>query len=311
MLKKSLLCAILIAAATPVFGQNWTAVIQPLDNTITGVSFINADTGFIITDQGEFARTNDAAATWTAGRIAPGVYLEDISFANGLVGVACGKRGALYYTSDGGQSWHDVSIEDTAAALFSVQMFDPRTGLVIGMSTSAEVPYSGVSYRTTDGGKTWQSLKRMGLGYSEIFYDKSGGVFFPSFGQVHHSSDFGKSWQTVKIGEDTRARDIAFTANTGIMVGPKGFCTISTDGGKTWTPNPQSPGITLVAVELVSDTEAYAGGLSSTMLRTTDTGKTWAKELMARSFSVHDMCQAGGRLYAVGSDGAMVYKNVP
>ena len=57
MLKKSLLCMILIAAATPVFGQNWTAVVQPLDNTITGISFINADTGFITTDHGEFART--------------------------------------------------------------------------------------------------------------------------------------------------------------------------------------------------------------------------------------------------------------
>lgn len=66
----------------------------------------------------------------------------------------------------------------------------------------------------------------------------------------------------------------------------------------------------LVAVQLVNDTVAYMGGTNNTLLRTTDAGRTWTPELMAVPFNVFDLVLIGDKLYAAGSSGGLMWKQV-
>jgi photosystem II stability/assembly factor-like uncharacterized protein len=61
--------------------------------------------------------------------------------------VAVGYYGAIYWTDDGGESWHKGTV-DTNQLLYSVSMADTEHGWAVGQL--------GTILRTNDGGRTWQ-----------------------------------------------------------------------------------------------------------------------------------------------------------
>ncbi len=309
MKKTALALLLLIACSAPLLAQDWQPVKLPIDDPVTGICFVTPDTGLLATNLGTLEYTDDGGRTWKTHRVMAGAGLEDISFVNGSLGLVCGKRGLVYRTADGGQTWENVSpTVDSTVVYFSVRLFDKKNGLLAGMSINPDTPYQGIAYRTTDGGKTWIAVDKMGMGYSQIFYTPALGVYLPSFGQLHHSPDLGKTWQTQKVADEARARSLSFAGNTGMMAGPKGFFMVSHDGGKTWAVHKQDPNHTYVSVVVLDDKEAYMAGLNAVMMHTTDGGANWAPELLSRSFDVLDMQKVGNRLYAVGNNGGMVYK---
>ena len=60
--------------------------------------------------------------------------------------VAVGYHGAIYWTDDGGESWHKGKT-DTNQLLYSVSMADTEHGWAVGQL--------GTILRTNDGGRTW------------------------------------------------------------------------------------------------------------------------------------------------------------
>ncbi len=303
-------CLLGLTAVTALPAQDWKAVKLPVDEAITGIQFISPDTGFLVTREGTFLRTYDRCATWQTGTVDKTARLEDVSFASTAHGLVCGGYGALYVTEDSGQSWDNVSPGDSAHMYFDVLMVDTRIALVSGMDRGANVPYAGILLRSTNGGRSWLGQESMGMGYSELISTDAGRILLPSFGQLHVSTDQGETWQTRHLGIRGRARALSLSGSTGFLVGPESMCARSTDSGQTWTNLQIEEDRTFVAVEVVNEQTAYIGGLGSHMLVTTDGGQTWKEELMARSFSVLDMALIGDRLYAVGSEAAMVYKIV-
>jgi len=61
---------------------------------------------------------------------------------------------------------------------------------------------------------------------------------------------------------------------------------------------------------MADDTVGYLAGVNALMLKTTDGGRTWGQELLAKSFNVLAMELVGDRLYAAGSEGSIIYKVV-
>lgn len=291
-------------------GQGWEAVDFPLEENITGICFVHPDTGFVVTVTGKCARTHDAGKTWKVFQVVGAIPLEDVSFINSKLGVVCGRNGALYRTVDGGSTWENKSLKDTIPWFFDVEMFNAKTGLVIGMTRDSASPFGGLAYRTTDGGATWKKQKLSGLGYSEILYRPGGPVYLLAFGQLLHSDDFGKSWESAKTVEGTMARTFSIFGRTGILAGLQGMGAYSSDSGKTWAKLDRRSDRIYIAAELVDEKVGYIGGTKATIMRTADGGRTWRQELMAKSFDVLDMCLIGDRLYAVGSDEGIIFKKV-
>lgn len=288
--------------------QDWNVLPLDWNENLTGVDFVHPDTGFLVSTSGSFARTVDRGKTWKATIVNEGIKLEDVSFFNGSMGLICGHRGNLYLTTNGGQDWLNVSPGDTAHIYFDVEWLDSGTALLTGMDKASNTPMAGVAYRSIDTGRTWNKLENMGMGYSEIHVTPDGVVRFPSYGQLLYSRDNGNTWTKTETFTGTQARTLSMYGKTGLMAGPHGMCAFSADSGKTWTKAEQSEKLTFITAELIDEQIGYIGGLKATMMRTTDGGKTWEKELLVKSFHVFDMCRIGNRLYAVGSSGTIIYK---
>lgn len=299
-----------LVVSTTVGAQGWEAVTFPLEENITGVCFVHPDTGMVVTAKGKYARTDNAGKTWKVGQVTTDIPLEDVSFVNSKLGVVCGRNGALYLTSDGGSTWENKSLKDTLPWFSDVEMFDSRIGLVIGMTRDSASPLSSLVYRTTDGGKTWKKQKPLGIGCSEIQYDPGEQVYLLAFGLLYTSYDLGQNWKSVKTVDGVLARTMAIFGKTGILAGPQGMKAYSSDSGKTWTKLEKWSDMIYIASEMVDEKVGYIGGTKATIMRTTDGGRSWNQELMAKSFNVLDICLIGDRLYAVGSDGGIIFKKV-
>ncbi|RKX27836.1 MAG: hypothetical protein DRP47_05975 [Candidatus Zixiibacteriota bacterium] len=298
----------LLMLASAANAQGWQSMTLNWNETLTGVAFTHPDTGFLVSASGGFAQTVDGGKTWKTTVVNEGVKLEDVSFASGNRGLVCGHRGGLFLTTDGGRNWLDISPGDTNHIYFDVEWIDSKTALLTGMDRGAEAPMAGVAYHSIDTGHTWQRLESMGMGYSEINVSPDGTVCFPSYGQLLCSHDKGSSWTKIRTFNDSPARTLSIFGKTGLMAGPHGMCAISEDSGKTWTLVLQSESSTFVTAELIDEHSGYIAGPKAIMMRTADGGKTWERELLVKSFHILDMCQIGNRLYAVGSEGSIIYK---
>lgn len=290
--------------------QDWNSIDFPNNENITGIFFVHPDTGFAITNRGKFARTYDKGSTWDMTDITKGIPLEDLHFLNSKTGFVCGHNGGIYTTNDGGYTWENKSINSKVARLFDIQMFDNETGLTIGLTNEGENKWQGISFRTTNGGKSWEKEPPLGLGYSEIYQENKSPAYYLSFGKIHTSIDKGENWATTKTHDGGPARTLSFYNRFGILAGPAGIIYYTNDGGASWYPAQQDEKKIFVSSQMVSATIAYIGGIQTEVMISIDGGRTWTDEVLPKSFDVLDFYLVGARLYACGTNGNLLYKIV-
>ncbi len=61
---------------------------------------------------------------------------------------------------------------------------------------------------------------------------------------------------------------------------------------------------------MIDENTGYIGGTKASIFKTTDGGRNWNQELMAKSFDVFALCIIGDWLWAVGADGGIIRKKV-
>jgi len=114
--------------------------------------------------------------------------------------VAVGYHGSIYWTEDGGNSWHK-GLTDTERLLYSVSMGDSKRGWAVGQS--------GTVLRTVDGGKNWKSQPNLKVdegshlfGVHAIDGDNAWAV--GEWGTRIHTEDGGETWidQSIPITVD-------------------------------------------------------------------------------------------------------------
>jgi photosystem II stability/assembly factor-like uncharacterized protein len=172
--------------------------------------------------------------------------------------VAVGYHGAVYYTEDGGETWHKGEVP-TNRLLYSVSMADAQRGWVVGQN--------GVILRTEDGGKTWvdqPNLKRDEeshlFGVEATSPDHA--IAVGAWGSRIFTDDGGKTWQdnsllvgtdhpqfvwlTIeeqerarrggKVYEDVTLQDVYCLRGTQKcwLIGEFGYIYHSDDAGRTW-----------------------------------------------------------------------------
>ena len=154
-------------------GQSWTEITPPNlePAVIQAVWFVDAQSGWLVLTRLEapesiaysLARTSDGGATWQVTPLplfAPGdpdalaeaVYLHFVDAQTGWLVVkrATGSNfsvGALFKTTDGGQSWTQLALPIGEPVYFAT----PELGWVAGG------PAGDLLYRTRDGGQSWQA----------------------------------------------------------------------------------------------------------------------------------------------------------
>jgi photosystem II stability/assembly factor-like uncharacterized protein len=270
---------------------DWSALkyfLQPTD-----VFFATSLTGWIIGSA--LVKTTDGGATWVeqqAGRAGNAIHFSGV-----VDGWMAGDSGLLLHSADGGKAWNAQSSAASTSTIYGLYFPQPALGWAAGTG--------GTLLKTTDGGNRWQAktVPESVDFLSVHFFDATtgwlaGGGYAKSgtwSGQVQKTTTGGESWSVVYAAPGKTLTDLFFTdSQTGWIIGESALLRKTTDGGTSWTdqPNPLT-GTTqrLESVHFVDKNNGWvAAGYSGKILNTTNGGANWAEQTSGTSewlYSVH------------------------
>ena len=199
---------------------------------IEGSYFFNSAKGVAVgrnklSGNGAIIITTDAGGLWTAAPPQP-ERLVDVHFANNNVGWTVGRNDFVLRTTDGGNTWTDISAA-TGDHLNGVYFTSPINGYVVGKA--------GNIIHSVDSGNTWLA---QASGTTEdlnavYFVDDSTGWTVGKAGTILLTNDSGMTWSPQTSGTSEDLMDVAFVNDTvGWTVGTAGIVLKTTDAGLNW-----------------------------------------------------------------------------
>lgn len=216
--------------------------------------------------------------------------LSSVYFSDSLHGWIGANNGVIKTTDNGGISWQDIQTpaEEIITAIY---MLDKNTAWVM----ADHYPISQM-YRTTDAGKTWETitfeLEQVWSIRDLRFVDINTGYFI-SRGRLFATNDGGYNWNKVSV-EDVFATGYCFVDRMNGWLLHRTGAMRTADEGKTWIP---VRNLTIKKNEMefpywnegyycdISFTDVNNGIISASMidtfgylLTTSDGGNTWTKK---------------------------------
>jgi photosystem II stability/assembly factor-like uncharacterized protein len=202
---------------------------------------------------------------------------------------AVGNYGAIYHTSNAGQTW-EARDSETKVPLFSVDFADAQHGWTVGKS--------GEILATTDGGRTWVRQKSPIDVTKHLFkvraIDARTVWAVGDWGAIAVTTDGGATWQDRSLPklkvlaseradrrenlvlEDVVLYDVVWPdPQHGYIAGEFGTVLATADGGETWIKRTLPTDKTLFGIYFATADEGWAVGIDGLVLHTTDAGQTW------------------------------------
>lgn len=189
--------------------------------------------------QGKLFRSTNAGVTWDT--LLVGGSYRDIQFAPSDPSVLYALRGGIIKSTDGGQTWTDIS--ERFSGVVASLAIHPEDANVLFVGTSGS--FGGTLYRSVDGGETWQDI---GEGTSLV-----NGVTSLALHPANPEIIF------------------AGTAWSGVIMK-------STDGGDTWGLMISTSHLVHDLLISPDDHQVLAGFSDLGILRSNDGGQTWASD---------------------------------
>ena len=141
------------------------------------------------------------AAAWLIQTSGATASLRGVSAVDGRTAWACGSKGTVLKTLDGGATWTMVPVPGEETTDFrDIEAFGPDDAVVMAIDRPAKI------FRTRDGGETW----------TRTYHDDSPGIFLDGLAFFDERSGLA-------VGDPMEGRF---------------FLIATTDGGDTWTPLP-------------------------------------------------------------------------
>lgn len=256
----------------PLPGEpGWVRQTSGTTAHLGGVSFVDANVGTVVGQDGTILRTDDGGGVWTSQSSGTLLTLNGVSMIDASMGFAVGYGGVLLRTGDGGQTWSPQS-SGTTLPLWDVEFPDPLHGYIVG---GLSMGTSSVILRTSDGGNTWIQVPISSPPLFAVdFISADVGWAVGRFGTILKTTDGGVSWISQGTTQYYLVSVSFVTATDGWVMHSEGIYH-TTDGGTTWTS--QSPATTRVLSRIwFTDTDTgTVVGTQGMIFRTTDAGVTW------------------------------------
>jgi hypothetical protein len=159
--------------------------------------------------------------------------LTTVDFVSAREGFVGGAAGALFATTDGGQTW--VRRSQPAMGTINKLLFTSATAGWAGTSTGL--------FRTANGGQTWQAVPAydaygVGIAVHDVqFVTTLVGYAVGSGGGICKTTNGGTSWRPVQQRHDKtyRFRAVSFSSmDSGTVIGDEHARWLTTNGGQTW-----------------------------------------------------------------------------
>lgn len=306
------------AQASPAHAETTSTVFLPLlgrstppqwigpgGGLIAAVAIYPADSNIVYAGSwgGGVYRSTDRGRTWawsSFGLTNTIIVSLAVDPTNPDVAYAGTYKGKLYKTIDGGQSWFLSSQGIQEEAIVYSIVVDPGNAQRIysatrGISNNSQQPWSGVIYRSLDGGSSWErSLYDLGGSdyqdyvYSLLIHPLSPNVVFAATHEhgIYRSTNYGDSWKGVNNGisnYSTRAvvagPDAEYHDNVYTGVWELKGVYKSTDLGKSWTLTPDGiEGAHIYSMDLdpAQPRWIYAATFNMGVMRTTNASRNWS-----------------------------------
>jgi photosystem II stability/assembly factor-like uncharacterized protein len=215
---------------------------------------------------------NFTQAVWDQQHLGTNL-LYDIDFPprNVTNGFACGANSWFLKTTDGGDSWEQVTRIDPSGNFNAIHFpLDDRGGYI--------ACDSGNIQRTEDGDR-WEKIY---TGSNENLY----GIHFPesnnqgyvvgAAGAIKRTDDMGVHWEEHPY-PPYNFYDVYFVSrDEGWVVGDSGVILHTLDGGYNWERQTSNVSTSLFGVYFLSPINGWVVGASKTFLKTDDGGASWA-----------------------------------
>ena len=261
--------------------------------------------------------------TWALKFSVTGKVFKDVRFATPEVGYVVTELGAVYKTTNGGDSWQNKLNLGFPYYWYGVDALTPDTVVIAGFNNQGDI-HSGVMRWSYDGGSMWTQDIILsipaGVGWLDrvhFFNADTGIVMASTSGGVHYTLNGGEdssSWTYVQINQDLSW----FAGNidpepsgdvyaAGLHIGH------SSDFGISWNTAPPADFTFDGGVDFLDDNHLYGwtgGGQISAPVqgwvhRTTDGGQTWSGRLNTFSYPIRAVkffsetlgLAAGGNVY--------------
>lgn len=288
-------------------GLNWSpAAIEgtlPYDS-LSDVAMNASGVGLAVGRDGQLLRSTDAGQHWAPVPTPNGlrVNLQRVTFASGTVAFAAGEFGRLLRSNDSGASWGWLMPFDfgTDQGFSDLKFSSPTEGVAVTLSGRVFIAQSG--------GNFWMESGESGI--TALAYSPSQSILAVGIsGNVKRSDNQGWDWQNLVDYPWTWETDLAFgSSSIGIAAHRSGAIYRTTNGGGSWEPVVPSMGLMATAAAFADSRTAivvgqqWGGGTG--IMRSTDSGLTWADVPGSPTSDLRDVAFAGPKIGAtVGLDG--------
>lgn len=191
---------------------------------LTGVSFIDANTGIAVGMRGTILRTTDGGDHWNLQREVnwdaflkggrPPDWYVAVSMADANSITIVGYFGKILHSSNGGVDWVTQSDGPFDEVFQGVCFTDCNNGTVVGQA--------GTILHTTNGGADWRKIKNPVWGplNKVSFYDANNGLIVGREGTILRTMDGGATWTVEKSGTKSDLQNVfTFAPNKAVALG--------------------------------------------------------------------------------------------
>lgn len=249
-------------------GEHWIDLDCGISEDLFSIYFTDINTGFAAGTRGLIAKTTDGGLSWTTSHSNVLDEFHSVSFSDNNTGYAVGLN--ILKTTNGGIDWYDIS-PGLDCNLRSIVFFDSNTGFVVGFDYSV---FSDVILKTTDGGQTWSSYHfSTQNGLTGIHFSDYYNGFAVGTGVAYKTSDGGESWnQVLDVGNLELYAVFMTSSNTGFIAANYGKIFYTSDGGNSWAE--KSPGTLnpLKSIFFTGLETGFTVGLNGNIFKTTNGG---------------------------------------
>ena len=305
-------------------GLSWN-YLTGYQTDLTGIQFVNDNTGYSIGESGVFFKTTNSGNNWIESQTGFIRNLNSLYFTDVNTGYAAGDSGIVIKTINGGTNWI-AQLSGTDKNLLSIVFANSTTGYATGGEQNNG---QGVILKTTNAGQNWvtqlsgssmnfTSLYFLNLdtGFavtnSNLFKTSNGGINWNAIAgpegydiyfansltgyttgsnlNVYKSTDGGNNWFVVRAGNNDGYRSIQFFGEFGIACGYNGNIMKTTNGGVNWVVFAKITENSLSSLYFTNENTGYVVGYYGTILKTTNGGLSFLhtnNEIIPQKYLLH------------------------
>jgi photosystem II stability/assembly factor-like uncharacterized protein len=305
-------------------GQNW--VDQSFGNdcvTCEDIYFVDSQTGWICggfddgtTKNRHIHKTTDGGQTWSSQTVPQGYKVssvDSIMFANQNIGWAStssyydNPAGDVLYTTDGGATW---TVQFNTGLDYNYGIFCENDQRVAVTSWQAASPQGQKVFYSTDGGGSWNSTIPHELSSNAIYMNGNTIRVTGRYSTISVTHDLGATWSKEFVSSPWDEIEWSDALHGWVVSGydceEDAHNMRTSDGGITWTHDPDVPGGT--GVQFVDPSNGWMlwNGSPASIWRTTDAGSTWTKHSIPSGSWIEGMFFANATVgWAHGGNGTI------